>query len=100
MDCVGTDEATDVSLALVADRDRIVTIAAAERARAGGFTAIAGLMPASQTYRDSVRAGLVDLAGEGRLVVPVARTFALVDALEAAEVLRGQHPGGKLVLEP
>jgi hypothetical protein len=29
--CVGTDEAVDVSLALVADRERIVTIAAAER---------------------------------------------------------------------
>jgi NADPH:quinone reductase-like Zn-dependent oxidoreductase len=100
LDCVGTDEAVDVSLALVADRDRIVTIAAAERARAEGFTAIAGAMPASQAYRDSVRAGLVRLAGEGRLVVPVARTFPLADALEATELLMGQHPGGKLVLAP
>ena len=100
LDCVGTDEAVDVSLALVADRDRIVTIAAAERANAAGFTAIAGAMPASQAYRDSVRAGLVRLAGEGRLVVPIARTFPLADALEATELLMSQHPGGKLVLEP
>ena len=100
LDCVGTDEAVDVSLALVADRYRIVTIAAAERAKADGFTAIAGAMPASQAYRDSVRAGLVRLAGDGRLVVPVARTFRLADALEATELLMGQHPGGKLVLEP
>ncbi len=100
LDCVGTDEAVDVSLALVADRDRVVTIAAADRARAEGFTAIAGAMPASQAYRDSVRADLVRLAGEGRLVVPVARTFRLADALEAAELLMSQHPGGKLVLEP
>jgi NADPH:quinone reductase-like Zn-dependent oxidoreductase len=100
LDCVGTDEAVDVSLALVADRDRIVTIAAAERARAERFPAIAGSMPASQAYRDSVRADLVRLAGEGRLVVPVARTFPLARAVEATELLMGGHPGGKLVLEP
>jgi len=100
LDCVGTDEAVDVSLALVADRGRIVTIAAADRAEADGFVAIAGAMPASQAYRDAVRGDLVRLAGEGRLVVPVARTFALTDALEAAELLMGGHPGGKLALEP
>jgi NADPH:quinone reductase len=100
LDCVGTDEAVDVSLALVAERDRIVTIAAPERAKAEGFTAIAGSMPASQAYRDSVRADLVRWAGERRLVVPVARTFALADALEAAELLVSGHPGGKLVLQP
>ncbi len=100
LDCVGTDEAVEVSLALVADRARIVTIAAAERARAEGFAAIAGSMPASQAYRDAVRADLVRLAGEGRLVVPVARTFPLANALEATALLMSQHPGGKLVLEP
>lgn len=100
LDCVGTDEAVDVSLALVADRDRIVTIAAADRAKADGFLAIAGSMPASKAFRDSVRADLVRLAGEGRLVVPIARTFPLEDALAAAELLMGQHPGGKFVLEP
>jgi NADPH:quinone reductase-like Zn-dependent oxidoreductase len=100
LDCVGTEEAIDVSLALVADRDRIVTIAAPERARSEGLRAIAGALPASQAYRDSVRAHLVGLAGEGRLVVPVARTFPLADAVAATELLMGQHPGGKLVLEP
>ncbi|SFO78692.1 NADPH:quinone reductase [Geodermatophilus dictyosporus] len=100
LDCVGTDEAVDVSLALVADRGRIVTIAAPGRAQAAGFPAIAGSMPASQAHRDSVRADLVRLAGEGRLVVPVARTFPLADAREATGLLMSQHPGGKLVLEP
>jgi NADPH2:quinone reductase len=47
-----------------------------------------------------VRARLVQLAGDGRLVVPIARTFPLADALEATELLTSQHPGGKLVLEP
>lgn len=100
LDCVGTDEAVDVSLALVADREHIVTIASAQRAKAEGFLAIAGAMPASQAYRDSVRAELVRLAGAGRLVVPVARTFPLADAVGATELLMGQHPGGKFVLEP
>ncbi|GAA1925018.1 NADP-dependent oxidoreductase [Nocardioides hwasunensis] len=100
LDCVGTDEAVDVSLATVADRSRIVTIAAPDRAKDEGFIAIAGALPESQAYRDSVRADLVRLAGEGRLVVPVARTFALADAVEATELLMGAHPGGKLALEP
>jgi NADPH2:quinone reductase len=89
-----------VSLALVADRGRIVTIAAAPRAEADGFLAIAGALPASAAYRDSVRGHLIGMAGRGRLVVPVARTFPLDQAVEAAEFLRGQHPGGKLALIP
>lgn len=100
LDCVGTDEAIDVSLALVADRGRVVTIAAAERAKQEGVIAIAGAMPASREYRASVRAELVRRAGVGQLVVPVARAFPLADALDATELLMGQHPGGKLVLEP
>lgn len=100
LDCVGTDEAVDTSLALVADRDRVVTIAAADRARAEGFRAIAGAMPASAAFRDAARAGLVRLAAEGRLVVPVARTFALTEAVEAARFLMAGHPGGKLALRP
>lgn len=100
LDCVGTDEAVEVSLELVADRERIVTIAAAERASAEGFRAIAGAMPASAAYRDAARADLVRLAGEGRLEVPVARTYALTDAAEAIAFLMEGHPGGKIALRP
>jgi len=100
LDCVGTDQAVDVSLALVADRDRIVTIAAMARAPQEGIKLIGGTMPDSKRYRDEVRAELVRLAGEGRLEVPVARTFPLDQAAEAAELLRSQHPGGKLALIP
>jgi NADPH:quinone reductase-like Zn-dependent oxidoreductase len=100
LDCVGTDEAVDVSLALVSDRSRIVTIAAASRASAEGFEAIAGAKPESQAFRDSVRESLVRLAASGRLEVPVARTFPLAEAMSAVEVIRGQHPGGKLALVP
>ncbi len=99
LDCVGTDEAIDTSLALV-DRARIVTIAAFGRAEHDGILAIGGTMPESARYRDSVRGHLVELAGQGRLVVPVARTFPLADAPAALELLRDGHPGGKLALLP
>lgn len=97
IDTVGTDEAIDVSLALVADRSRIVTIASG-RAQAEGIVGIGGTMPASAAFRDEVRAHLIQLAGEGKLVVPIAQTFALDDALDALKLLSGQHPGGKLAL--
>ncbi|OII15466.1 NADP-dependent oxidoreductase [Curtobacterium sp. MCBA15_008] len=100
LDCVGTDEAVDVSLALVADRTRIVTIAAPGRAARDGFPAVGGAQPESKEFRDSVRQRLIDLAGAGQLEVPVARTFPLAEAKEAAEVLESQHPGGKLALIP
>lgn len=100
LDCVGTDEAVEVSLALVADRSRIVTIAAAQRAEQDGIQAIAGRMPASAAFRDEVRPRLVRMAAEGRLEVPVARTFPLEDAIEALTLLQSGHPGGKLALIP
>jgi NADPH:quinone reductase-like Zn-dependent oxidoreductase len=100
IDCVGTDEAVDVSLALVADRDRIVTIAAQGRAALDGFPAVGGAQPESRAFRDSVRQRLVDLAAAGQLEVPVARTFPLDQAREAAELLESGHPGGKLALVP
>lgn len=100
LDAVGTDEAVDVSLALVPDRQRIVSIAAFGRTEAEGYRVIAGAMPASTAFRDAARARLVDLATAGDLVVPVARTFPLAQAREALELLRGGHPGGKLALLP
>ena len=100
LDAVGTDEAVDVSLAMVADRSRIVTIAAQPRAARDGIRAIGGAMPTSAAYRDQVRAHLLGLASRGDLVVPVARTWPLEQALDAWEVLQTGHPGGKLALLP
>ncbi|WP_312167736.1 NADP-dependent oxidoreductase [Microbacterium sp.] len=100
LDAVGTDEAIDVSLELVADRSRIVTIAAAPRAAAEGIRAIAGSQPASARFRDEIRGELVTMAQRGDLVVPVARTFPLEEAPVALALLAGGHPGGKLALIP
>jgi NADPH2:quinone reductase len=98
LDTVGTDEAVDVSLALVGDRDRIVTIAAMKRADQEHIRVIGGMMPASAAFRDEARARLISLAGEGKLVVPVARTYPLAQAREALAFLQEGHPGGKLAL--
>lgn len=100
LDAVGTDEAVDVSLAVVGDLGRIVTIAAPGRAAEHGFLSIAGSQPASAAFRDGIRGELARLADEGLLEVPVARTYPLADAVEATLFLAEQHPGGKLALLP
>lgn len=100
LDAVGTDEAVDVSLELVADRQRIVTIAAMGRAASDGIRVIAGSMPVSARFRDEVRGELIALAQNGDLIVPVARTFALEEAPAALALLAEGHPGGKLALIP
>jgi NADPH:quinone reductase len=100
LDCVGTMEAVDVSLAVVPDPARIVTIAAKQRGADLGLEVIGGDLPKSAAYRDGVRSELVQLAAEGGLEVPVAHTFPLERALDAVELLRGRHPGGKVALLP
>jgi NADPH:quinone reductase-like Zn-dependent oxidoreductase len=100
LDCVGTDEAVDVSLVLVPDRRRVVTIAAKQRGAELGIRVIGGDLPESAAYRDGVRAELLGLAADGRLVVPMAGIFPLERALEAAELVATRHPGGKVALVP
>lgn len=100
LDAVGTDEAVDVSLELVTDRGRIVTIAHARRAQRDGIRWIRGSLPDSARFRDGVRAELIASAQAGQLVVPVARTYPLAEAPAALEFLAGGHPGGKIALIP
>ncbi|AZS43696.1 2-haloacrylate reductase [Microbacterium oleivorans] len=99
LDGVGTDEAIDASLALVANRERIITIVRRDL-ESHGIVAIGGMLPASAAFRDAVRGDLVDLARRGLLEVPVARTYRFAEAVEAARFLMEGHPGGKLALLP
>ena len=99
-DCAGTDEAFDVSLALVADRDRIVTIVSPQRAETDGILWIAGARPESARFRDIARARVLELAASGALEVPVSRTFPLDEAREAVRFVMQGHPGGKVALLP
>jgi NADPH:quinone reductase len=98
IDTVGTDEAVDVSLALVQDRDRIVTTVAFHRAEADGFRFVGARNPASGPFRARIRPHLIELAAKGQLVVPIGRTFPFSEAPAALALLMGGHPGGKLAL--
>jgi NADPH:quinone reductase-like Zn-dependent oxidoreductase len=99
-DAVGTEEAVDVSLALVAERDRIVTIVDPERAKRDGFLWIAGARPESARFRDIARARVLELAASGALEVPLSRTYPLAEAVEALRFVMTGHPGGKVALIP
>lgn len=100
LDAAGTEEATATSLELVRDRERIVTIVDPAAAADHGFRWIAGNLPESARFRDEARQGLIDLAGSGDLVVPVAQSFPLAEAPEALAVVADGHPGGKIALIP
>lgn len=102
IDCVGTDEAVDTSLALVADRSRIATIAAFGRAQADGILALGGGPGADPgtAVRDAARLELVNLVEEGQLEVTVEAVHPLAEAGEAHRAVQGGHTHGKVVLRP
>jgi NADPH:quinone reductase len=102
VDCAGGDEALDVSLALVADRGRIVTIVASRRAFDSGIKVIGrapGADPGTE-IRSAARLELVRLADEGKLRVVVAATYPLADAAAAHRSLATGHTHGKIILVP
>ncbi|HTW09243.1 MAG TPA: NADP-dependent oxidoreductase, partial [Acidimicrobiales bacterium] len=102
IDTVGTDEAVDVSLALVKDQARIATIAAFGRAPAAGIKALGGgpgADPGSE-IRSAARLDLVRLAGEGKLQVFMGGTYPLAEAAKAHERLAAGQANGKLALLP
>lgn len=98
IDAVGTDEAVDVSLELLSDRNKLVTMAAFGRASTDGFPTIGG--PESMKRRRLASPSLLDQAGAGVFEVTVAKTFPLDDAARAHAELQSTHPRGKFVLIP
>lgn len=99
LDLVGTDEALDTSVELVADRSRIATIAGFARAGDLGIAVLTGA-DGGQEIRDGARPELTDLASEGKLEVSVDRVFPLAEAAEAHRYLQTGHARGKVVLVP
>lgn len=102
IDTVGTDEALDVSLQLLTDPARFVTIVNFAAALAAGGQAIGGGPGADpgREIRAAARLTLNDLLADGSLDVEVARTFPLAEAPAAYAFLDEGHAGGKVVLEP
>ncbi len=102
LDCVGSDEAIDTSLALVTDRARIATIAAFTRGAEAGIKVLGsgpGADPGTEV-RNAARLELVTLVEEGQLEVTVEETFALADAADAHRAVAAGHTHGKIVLVP
>lgn len=101
IDCVGTDEALDVSLELVADRDRIASIAAFPRGAVVGIRMLGGGPGADPgtELRNVARPQLTALVEQGELTVD-ARALGLEDVSEAHREAQTGHVTGKLVLVP
>lgn len=100
IDAVGTEEALEVSLELVVDPARVATLAPGPKAKEAGVGLSGGMLPASAAYRMAQRARLLQLAADGTLVVPIARTFAFTEAPAALAHVSTGHPGGKVALIP
>jgi NADPH:quinone reductase-like Zn-dependent oxidoreductase len=102
VDAAGGDEALDTSLALVADRGRIVTLLARPRAFESGIKVIGGAPGADRgdEIRTAARLELVRLACDGKLRVVVAASYPLAEAAAAHQALATGHTHGKIVLVP
>ena len=100
LDLVGSDEAMDVSLALVADRGRIASIANFQRGPSEGIRLLGGGPGADpgDDVRMAARPELARLAGEGRLRVVVAATYPLDEAADANRAIATGHTTGKIAL--
>ena len=102
IDLIGTDEAADVSMALVADPSRLATIVGSSKGARLGMKAL-GMGPNADpgvAIRSAARLDLVRRVEEGSLKVFVDATFALADAADALRDLAQGHSHGKIVLIP
>ena len=101
LDAAGTQEALDVSLALVADRDRIATIVAGDASRAAGIKLLGagpGADPGTE-LRDAARLQLTDLLARGALSIPTT-SRPLSEAADSHRDSIAGHTYGKVVLIP
>ncbi|WP_369241257.1 zinc-binding alcohol dehydrogenase family protein [Streptomyces sp. R21] len=101
-DLVGTDEAVDVSVELVADRSRVATIAGFERGAQAGIKLLGGGPGADPgtAIRDAARLQLTEAAEAGRLRVLIAASHPLREAAAAHLQIMTGHTTGKIVLVP
>jgi NADPH:quinone reductase-like Zn-dependent oxidoreductase len=102
LDLIGSDEAADVSLELVRDHSRIVTIVGGGRAGELGVQAIGGGPGADPgtELRAAARLDLVRRVEAGSLRVIVDSTYPLADVASAHRELMAGHSHGKIVLIP
>jgi NADPH:quinone reductase-like Zn-dependent oxidoreductase len=102
LDLVGTDEAVDTSLELVANRHRIATIAAFGRAAKDDIQLLGGGPGADPgtEIRDAARLQLTHAFAKGELELLVANSYPLSEAAAATREIMTGHTTGKIVLIP
>jgi NADPH2:quinone reductase len=101
-DLVGTDEAVDVSVDLVADRFRIATIAGFGRGAEAGIKLLGGSPGADPgtEVRAAARLQLTEAAEEGRLRILVAGSYRFGQVAAAHRQIMSGRTSGKIVLVP
>lgn len=105
LDTIGTDEAIETSLELVADRDRIATIVRGPDAEGFGIRAFSGGSPHPLTdqelaWRAEAAGVAIELIAEGRLVIDLGPALPLAEAAGAHELIEKASAGGKITLIP
>lgn len=102
IDTVGTVEAIDVSVELLAERSRIATVAGLEHGARYGIRLLGhgpGMDPGDEV-RHAARVPLLELAAARRLTVRIAARFTLDEVREAHELIASGHAPGKVLLVP
>ncbi|MCX5366783.1 NADP-dependent oxidoreductase [Streptomyces sp. NBC_00124] len=101
-DLVGTDEAVDVSVELVADRSRIATIAGFARGAQTGIKLLGGAPGADPgtDVRTAARLQLTEAAEAGWLRVLIAGSHPLREVAVAHRQIMTGRTSGKIVLVP
>ncbi|GAA3767048.1 NADP-dependent oxidoreductase [Microbacterium kribbense] len=104
IDIAGTDEAIDVSLHLVPDRGRIITLVRGKDAASLGIRAFLGgspdpLPPRAVALRAEAMPVTLALMAAGRFSVELGPSFPLAEAAEAHRVLAA-GVDGKITLTP
>jgi NADPH:quinone reductase-like Zn-dependent oxidoreductase len=100
IDAVGTDEAVDTSVAVVSDRNRIVSIAAFQRGPELGITVLTGGSEDETRIRMDARLDLVRLAESGGLHVRVDSSYPLAEVADAHRKLMSGKAVGKVIVIP
>lgn len=105
LDCAGTDEAIETSLALVADRDRIATIVRGPDAASFGIRAFSGGSPVPLTaeelaWRAEALPKTVELLSAGDFTIEFGPELPLAEAVTAHELLESGAASGKIILVP
>jgi len=105
LDGAGTDEAIEVSKALVADRDRIATIVRGPDAAELGIRAFSGGSPTPLTeeelaWRREAVGVAINLIEAGDFQIDLGPELPLAEAAEAHRLIEQHQADGKIVLIP